>query len=33
MSGTKEGFVNPQGSATRAESAKMFVFLHDMLQQ
>ena len=31
ISGTKDGRVNPQGNATRAEAAKMVVFLHDML--
>ncbi len=31
LSGTKDGYVNPQGNATRAEAAKMFVFLHGLL--
>ena len=30
MSGTEDGYVNPQGNATRAEAAKMAVCLHDM---
>ncbi len=31
ISGTKDGRINPRGNATRAEAAKMVVFLHDML--
>ncbi len=30
ISGTKDGRVNPQGNATRAETAKMVVFFNDM---
>ena len=31
ISGTQDGYVNPQGDGTRAEAAKMFVMLHDLL--
>ncbi len=30
MSGSKDGHINPQANTTRAETAKMVVFLHDM---
>ena len=33
MSGTEDGYVNPQGNATRAEAATILVSLYDTLQQ
>ncbi len=32
LSGTKEGYINPYGTATRAEATKMLLFLHDLLE-
>ena len=32
VSGTEDGYINPQGNATRAEAAKMLVYLHDLLR-